>query len=304
MLPPHQPFRWRSRQAFSLIELLVVVGIVALLTGLILAGVEKARVAAYQASCKNHLRQLGLAMHLFHGVNGCFPSSGGWVKDLVASPLGWDLDDPSEWARARFSFPDPNKSAEDQMGSWCYSILPFLEQDNAYQTLNYAAPLKVYVCPARRSAEAQTCPVKDPVNPGVTYYFAGINPWSKTDYNANGLVIQCHPVPMTRITDITDGTATTILLGEKSLDPRNYTTGAWFWDEPVFVGCNARTGTSVYRDQQGVPFQNNWGSAHPANASFLFVDGSVRPLRFGLASGIMEALLTPQGGEKVGEDNY
>jgi prepilin-type processing-associated H-X9-DG protein len=211
---------------------------------------------------------------------------------------------PLEYAvtSVRFSLPDPHKAPRDQLGSWIYSILPFLGQDGAYQRLEYGAPLPLYACPARRTGAAQTCPVIDPVNPGITYDTAGINPWSRTDYNANGLLIQCNPHPMMTLNEVTDGTSTTVLAGEKSLDPRNYLTGAWFWNEPAFVGCNSRTGTSLYRDQPGVPYANNWGSAHPGGAGFLFVDGSVRALRFGLHSSAVEALLTPQGGDEAGND--
>jgi len=63
------------------------------------------------------------------------------------------------------------------------------------------------------------------------------------------------------------------------------------------VGCNSRTGTSIYQDNPGVPFENNWGSAHAVGAEFLFVDGSVRMLKHNLSSTLVKALLTPNGGE-------
>jgi hypothetical protein len=113
----------------------------------------------------------------------------------------------------RLSFPDPSLGPKEQLGSWTYSILPFLEQEAAYAKIDFGASQPLYACPTRRTGAAQVCPAHDPVNRGITYDTAGINPWSKTDYNANGLIIQCFPHPLARLSDITDGTATALLVG-------------------------------------------------------------------------------------------
>ncbi|MCA9082990.1 MAG: DUF1559 domain-containing protein, partial [Planctomycetaceae bacterium] len=74
--------RSRKRHGFTLIELLVVIAIIAVLIALLLPAVQQAREAARRSSCKNNLKQIGLALHNYHDVHSVLPmgnhSVNGW----------------------------------------------------------------------------------------------------------------------------------------------------------------------------------------------------------------------------------
>jgi prepilin-type processing-associated H-X9-DG protein len=95
-----------------LIELLVVIAIIAVLVGLLLPAVQKVREAANRLRCQNNLKQLALACHSYHDVNGWFPAGG----KVVFNP-SWTPD----WAVDK--------------GTWLVFTLPYMEQDNLYSKL-------------------------------------------------------------------------------------------------------------------------------------------------------------------------
>ncbi|MEW4531363.1 DUF1559 domain-containing protein [Maioricimonas sp. JC845] len=79
------------RRGFTLIELLVVIAIIAILIALLLPAVQQAREAARRSSCKNNMKQIGLALHNYHDVYGQFPNGA-----TATSHGSWG---PSWWAR-------------------------------------------------------------------------------------------------------------------------------------------------------------------------------------------------------------
>ena len=108
----------RRPHGFTLVELLVVIAIIGTLVGLLLPAVQSAREASRAASCRNNLKQLGLALHHYHDHAKRFPS--GWSG--AAIPDGTAGDDLPGWG-------------------WATELLPQIEQSTLHSRIDRSRPV-------------------------------------------------------------------------------------------------------------------------------------------------------------------
>lgn len=109
-----------NRRAFTLVELLVVIGVIGILVALLLPAVQAAREAARRMSCGNNLKQLGLALQLYHDVHKTFPP--GVIGDDVRNSPGI-------------------ASGAFRAFGWGALVLPFLEEGPLHQQLDFNIPI-------------------------------------------------------------------------------------------------------------------------------------------------------------------
>jgi prepilin-type N-terminal cleavage/methylation domain-containing protein/prepilin-type processing-associated H-X9-DG protein len=240
-----------ARLAFTLVELLVVIGIIAILVGLILPAVQKVREAAARAQCQNNLKQLALALHNYHGTVGSFPTAFRFLTlpDSAVSSAYYTNPTPTTP-----STPDPPRVGP----SVFVLILPYMEQDNVYRLIDtsksffnpanmpgpapagntaYSTPIKTYLCPSAPGEPAvdYSAELAQSFNNfGVTLHYPSRLAFGRTDYapdaglsvdipginiNAAASIITQPPAFPVRFTDISDGSSNTILLVEDAARP-------------------------------------------------------------------------------------
>jgi prepilin-type N-terminal cleavage/methylation domain-containing protein/prepilin-type processing-associated H-X9-DG protein len=196
-----RPRSGRRRSGFTLIELLVVIAIIAVLISLLLPAVQAAREAARRMQCSNNLKQLGLAMHNYEGVNGVLPPAL-IVRTNASGAVTW-------------------------FGGWSAQgrILPFLEQNSAYNGINFdlsyshpnnttisALSVSAFLCPSEIRPEVSTHSFG---LAGVLNYGVNMGDW----YVWGGSAGVASRAPFTvnaakTFSSMTDGLSNTILMAE------------------------------------------------------------------------------------------
>ncbi|MBY0528171.1 MAG: DUF1559 domain-containing protein [Gemmataceae bacterium] len=207
------------RRAFSLIELLVVVAIIGIMIGMLLPAVQKVRESATRLQCQNNLKQIGLGVHTYHDAN----------QYLIPAFIG---DSSEGGADGGF----------DGWATWAALLLPQIEQTNVQNLWDlqrtvaeqppaaYQTQIKIYHCPGRPAPVLSTGDFADPGG-ALSDYAASFG--TAADYvKSNGAIVPAIPdvgsgsilkgwQHQVRITDVTDGTSTTAMFGEKSIRPKS-----------------------------------------------------------------------------------
>ena len=143
----------KGRPGFTLVELLVVIGIIAVLIGLLLPTLNKARRQAYNTQCKSNLRQIVTAMLMYANDNkGCLPNYGYMDStgvQIYYEPNGTDIYNPSS-------------------GLWTEGIHKYLTGDHRNAALGTAANYFL-------SATYMRCPEAPDLNGNDNFWTYGVN---------------------------------------------------------------------------------------------------------------------------------
>jgi prepilin-type N-terminal cleavage/methylation domain-containing protein/prepilin-type processing-associated H-X9-DG protein len=300
------------RRAFTLLELLVVMAILAVLIGLLLPAVQKVRDAANRTYCTNALKQIGLGLHSYHDVTGAFPPA-----------IGEGLP--------RDRFPEV---------SWLARILPYVEQPALYADMQaafqqvpwpWANPphrglgtvVPLYRCPSDDRQYQATFVTEFSAKYLVAFTgYLGVNGRNLRSYD--GVLYWNSRVTLL---DITDGTSNTLMAGER---PPSWDLLFGWWYAGAGQGdfsfrpvrntgsCDVTLGAAELNLKHvGIPQmdacptgpyafgpgtilnpcdQFHFWSLHSGGSNFLFADGAVRFLTYDAAP-LLPALATRAGGE-------
>jgi prepilin-type N-terminal cleavage/methylation domain-containing protein len=303
------------RNGFTLIELLVVIAIIAILIGLLLPAVQKVREAANRTTCKNQLKQMGLAFHTHHDVYKVFPTGG---KD-------WTDNNDRTWANGVIG--GTPADYQTQAWGWMYQILPYIDEQDLWKHRVAGAtdagdggadeaitshPVPTYFCPSvgliriypysqAGDSTTTTRAMNDYLGNGGTQYPGGDIDGS-AGYKFDGPIVPSTIVShqKVRLTDIKDGTDQTILIGEKFIYHQAWMNASYCSDDQGWVngydndaiGFAISWGRSASSPPEKIdpsgdpPDANNcgfqFGSIHES-CHFVFCDGSVHTVNYNIA---------------------
>lgn len=314
----------RGPFGFTLLELLVVVAILSVLMALLLPAVQAAREAARRTACRNHLKQIALAVLNYHDSHGSLPS--GYVfytgPTQAGGPTARILDGPP---------PVYDREALHVLGrpgwGWIALSLPFLEQQNLHRQIDFEKSVDhpaseqarvqivpIVVCPSDTGAgrftiyDVTNAPLADAANSSYAGCFGTLGMINTVPDQCSGLFCRNSGV---RLSDILDGTSHTMAVGERSgmfakgpwagvmgLGTIRTTPGAPVYTSawemaPVMV--LARIGRRALNSPWSEPY--DFYSLHTGVVFFAFADGSVRGLGTSTDQAVLHALATRAGGE-------
>jgi prepilin-type N-terminal cleavage/methylation domain-containing protein/prepilin-type processing-associated H-X9-DG protein len=319
----------RPRNGFTLVELMVVVGIISVLIALLLPAVQSAREGARRAQCINNLVQIGVALRNYESTHNVYPPG-------VVNPAGPVVSLPKGYHHG-----------------WITQILPFLQQGNAFRKVDFG----VGVYDAQNSTlrgvaiSSLMCP-SDP-GPGRGMSWGAGYPGSLNLVPAQSSYAACHhdveaPIDAgnhgvfylnsrIRDDDVTDGLSTTIFVGEMQSKPATLgwmsgtratlrNTGSPI-NKPrpelgVLLPVNAEASTddaeATERESESVAggmvsarelaaaarIVGGYSSYHSGGANFLFGDGSVRFITDRADPNLFRHLGHRADGELVSSDGF
>ncbi len=260
-----------TRKGFTLIELLVVIAIIGILIGLLLPAVQAVRESARRTQCINNMRQILVALYNFEGANKRFPVG------AESKPLPGNPSYPHSFYR----------------WSTLAHLTPYLEQTNAYNTLNLSVPLfappgfnvspenvtaaglliPTFLCSSDQGVSVSSgfgVPAMGPTN----YAFCtGTGAGGGTPFKEEGANGAFFINSRTANRDVADGTSHTVFLSESSLG-----TGDESTNNPAFV---QQTPQTVYRFVFTAPLTDalaasatNWNVTN--RRGFMWVNGEYR----------------------------
>jgi len=296
------------RSAFTIVELLVVIAIIGVLVGLLLPAVQSARESARNATCKNQLRQMGLAFLSHHDAHKIFPTGGN------------DWSTPPTYSGGRPA------TGRLQDASWAFQILPYIEatgiwngagsDDQSRSISAIAATIPTYFCPTRRGPQTVKY-TSSTMYVAPTYSLSGELTHGLMDYagsnlDGTGVLVRSGPdlvVQPRRIADVTDGTSTSLAVAEKRLnlrylgqrqqdDNEGYTAG---WDEDTVRDTKIPPDRDYSGESDG---EDKFGSSHPATFNAVFVDGSMRGLSYSIDAAVFNALGNIRDGKVVSGSDF
>ena len=315
------------RRGFTLIELLVVIAIIAILISLLLPAVQQAREAARRTQCRNNQKQIALAIHNYHDTHRTFP----------VGLLNWPTP-PGQ-------LPKP---PQFRAVSLFVQLLPYLDQGplatqwdsiNPFNNVSAgrcAVVLPPLICPSDVMANPVYSWTPTNITPSqvtsyaLTSYGGSAGTWSfhpsrmPSGFVPDGIFLLNTPV---KISDVTDGTSQTLLLGERyhrdvlyetwaaASGGRNNMSSTGFWAPSTGLpGVGDVTLSTLvqinYLHPAGAAINDNnyedrrisaYGSGHTGGASFAMADGSVRFISENVSLTVLQQVSTRRGGETTGE---